>query len=400
VTEKVDAVLVGGGIVGLAAGLALTTARPQLSLVILEKEATCAKHQTGHNSGVIHAGLYYRPGSLKARTCIRGRSLLLAFCEEHGVAVDRCGKVVVATANEELPRLDELERRATANGLSGVERWSPEQLREREPHAAGIAALYVPQTAIVDYAQVAAAYVRELERRGAKLRTGSRVVGVRPQQGEVVVTSTTGEMSARALVCCAGLESDRIARMAGLEPAVRIVPFLGEYRTLAPGRTHLVRHLIYPVPDPAFPFLGVHFTRRIGGAVEAGPNAVLALSREGYSRSSFDLRDAWDTATWPGFWRMAQRHWRAGAREQIRSHRLSAFARDCAKLVPEITTADLAEGGCGIRAQAVARDGALIDDFAIVEGKRMVHVVNAPSPAATASLAIGEEIAGRALAWM
>jgi len=396
----VDAVLIGGGIVGLATALALLAARPGTALVVLEKEAQLGAHQTGHNSGVIHAGLYYKPGSLKAAMSARGRRLLERFCEEHDVPYERCGKVVVATASDEVARLDELERRGRANGLGGIARWTPAQLNEREPHAAGVAALFVPETGIVDYARVVREYAVEVRRRGGEIRTGERVTGIQKRGGRVVIESTSGSLEARVLVACAGLESDRVARMAGLAIDVAIVPFRGEYWMLAPQRSSLVRHLIYPVPDPAFPFLGVHFTRRIRGGIEAGPNAVLALKREGYARSSFDARDAWEIARWPGFWRLARRHWQNGLREQARSLSRSAFARACARLVPEVRPEDLAPGGAGIRAQAVARDGSLVDDFAITEGERMVHVINAPSPAATASLAIGEEVAARALRWL
>ncbi len=396
----VDAVLIGGGIVGLATALALLAARPGTALVVLEKEAQLGAHQTGHNSGVIHAGLYYKPGSLKAAMSARGRRLLERFCEEHDVPYERCGKVVVATASDEVARLEELERRGRANGLGGIARWTPAQLNEREPHAAGVAALFVPETGIVDYARVVREYAVEVRRRGGEIRTGERVTGIQKRGGRVVIESTSGSLEARVLVACAGLESDRVARMAGLAIDVAIVPFRGEYWMLAPQRSSLVRHLIYPVPDPAFPFLGVHFTRRIRGGIEAGPNAVLALKREGYARSSFDARDAWEIARWPGFWRLARRHWQNGLREQARSLSRSAFARACARLVPEVRPEDLAPGGAGIRAQAVARDGSLVDDFAITEGERMVHVINAPSPAATASLAIGEEVAARALRWL
>jgi L-2-hydroxyglutarate oxidase LhgO len=395
-----DAVIVGGGIVGLATALALLGARPGTSLIVLEKEPELAAHQTGRNSGVIHSGLYYKPGSLKATTCARGRALLERFCLEHGVTFDRCGKVVVATRREETPKLEELERRGRANGLSGVRRISMDELREREPHAAGVAALFVAETGIVDYREVAAAYALEIERRGGEVRKSARVVGVERSGERVVARSTAGDVEGRVLVACAGLASDRIARMAGMPIDVAIVPFRGEYWMLAPERAHLVRNLIYPVPDPAFPFLGVHFTRRVGGGVEAGPNAVLALAREGYSKTSFDARDALDVARWPGFWKMAARHWRSGIAEQWRSLSRAAFARACAALVPDVKEADLLPGGAGVRAQAVGRDGALVDDFAIAEGERMVHVLNAPSPAATASLAIGEEIATRAARWL
>jgi L-2-hydroxyglutarate oxidase len=398
---RADVVLVGGGIVGLATGLALLAWPGRPSLIVLEKEEGLASHQTGHNSGVIHAGLYYKPGSLKARTCARGRALLERHCEEHGVAFERCGKVVVATRDEELPRLAELERRSRANGLSGVRRMPLEELREREPHAAGVAALFVAETGIVDYERVAQSYAREIVRRGGEVRTRARATGIHRREGCVVVASTAGDVEARVLVACAGLASDRVARMAGLDIDVAIVPFRGEYWMLAPERSGLVQNLIYPVPDPAFPFLGVHFTRRIGsGAIEAGPNAVLSLAREGYGRASFDARDVWDAVRWPGLWRMARRHWRAGMAEQWRSLSRSAFARACAALVPEVTAEDLIPGGAGVRAQALARDGSFVDDFAIAEAERMVHVLNAPSPAATASLAIGEEIAARALKWL
>jgi (S)-2-hydroxyglutarate dehydrogenase len=399
-STSVDAVIVGGGVVGLATALGLLAARPGASLVVIEKEAKLAAHQTGHNSGVIHAGLYYKPGSLKATTCARGRVLLERFCEEHGVPFERCGKVVIAANDEEMPRLEELERRGRANGLDGVRRISVGELREREPHVAGAGALLVPETAIVDYAEVVRAYAAEIVRRGGEIVTGGCVTAVRRLGARVLVESTAGSIEARSLVACAGLDSDRVARMAGVETDVAIIPFRGEYWLLAPERQRLVRHLIYPVPDPAFPFLGVHFTRRIGGGIEAGPNAVLALKREGYARASFDPRDAWDIARWPGFWRMARRHWRQGLREQGRSVSRRAFARACAALVPELRPEDLAPGGAGVRAQAVARDGALVDDFLIAEGERMVHTLNAPSPAATASLAIGEAIAAKALRWL
>lgn len=396
----VGAVVVGGGVVGLASALALLERRPGTSVVVLEKEPKLAAHQTGRNSGVVHSGLYYKPGSLKATLCTRGRGLLEQFCEEHGVPLERCGKVVVATSEEELPRLAELERRARENGLLGARRIGPEELREHEPHARGVAALFVPETGIVDYREVAAAYAREIGRRGGEVRTGACVTGIEARSGAVVVAHGSGDVEARVLVGCAGLASDRIARLAGMTPSVAIVPFRGEYWMLSPDGARLVRNLIYPVPDPAFPFLGVHFTRRIGGGVEAGPNAVLALAREGYRRTSFDARDAWDTLAWPGFWRMARRHWRSGMAEQWRSLSKRAFARACAVLVPELRPEDLTPGGAGVRAQALGRDGALFDDFVIAEERRMVHVLNAPSPAATASLAIGREIAARAARWL
>jgi L-2-hydroxyglutarate oxidase LhgO len=399
--ERVDAAIVGGGVVGLATALAILASRPGASVVVLEKEGHLAAHQTGHNSGVIHAGLYYKPGSLKAVLCARGRQLLERFCTEHEVPFERCGKVVVATSNDEIPRLEELERRGRANGLAGVRRLTVDELREHEPHAAGVAALFVAETGIVDYRAVTEAYALEIARRGGHVRTGARVLGIERESDErVVVQSTAGDLRARVLVGCAGLASDRVARMAGLDVDVAIVPFRGEYWTLRRERVGLVKSLIYPVPDPSFPFLGVHFTRRIDGSIEAGPNAVLALAREGYRRTSFDAGDAWDVARFPGFWRMAGRHWRAGLGEQWRSWNKAAFARACARLVPEVGRDDLSPGGAGVRAQALDRKGTLLDDFAMAEAARMVHVLNAPSPAATASLAIGEEIARRALVWL
>lgn len=398
--SRCDAVVVGGGIVGLATALALVRARAGISVTVLEKEPMVATHQTGRNSGVIHSGLYYRPGSVKARTCAQGREQLQRFCEEHGVPFERCGKLVIATRDADLGRLDELERRGRANGLRGIRRVGKEQIRDYEPHATGVAALFVAETGIVDYRQVAQAYSRELARRGVAVTTGTRALGTVPRAGSIVVTSTSGDFEAKVLVACAGLGSDRFARSSGTDPGVAIVPFRGEYWMLSPDRANLVRNLIYPVPEPAFPFLGVHFTRRIGGGVEVGPNAVLAMAREGYGRASFNVRDAWAAASWPGVWRMASRHWRAGLREQWRSLSRGAFARACAALVPEVSTHDLLPGGAGVRAQAVARDGTFIDDFVIAQAERMVHVLNAPSPAATASLAIGQEIATHALRWV
>jgi L-2-hydroxyglutarate oxidase LhgO len=397
---NVDVIVIGGGIVGLGTALALLRIRPATSLVVLEKESRPGAHQTGHNSGVIHAGLYYKPGSLKATMCARGRAMLERFCEEHGVRFERCGKVVVAIGDEDLPRLDELERRARANGLTGVRRIGASELREREPHATGIAALLVQETGIVDYADVVRAYAGEISRRGGEVRTNARATRIKRNGNRVIAESTAGDVEARVLVACAGLDGDRVARAAGLQTDVAIVPFRGEYWMLTPERTGLVKHLIYPVPDPAFPFLGVHFTRRVGGGIEAGPNAVLALKREGYTRTSFDGRDLWDVVRWPGFWRMARKHWKNGLREQLRSVSKRAFARACAALVPEITARDLVPAGAGVRAQALARDGTLVDDFAVIEAERMVHALNAPSPAATASLAIGEDLAARALRWL
>ncbi len=389
-------VIIGGGIVGLASGLAVAR-RVGVRVIVAEAEAEIAAHQTGHNSGVIHSGLYYKPGSLKARNCAEGREAMYRFCAEHGIAHERCGKVVVAVDPAELPALEELERRGRANGLDGIRRITPEQLAEYEPHARGVAALHIPQTGIVSFTEVARAYARLIEEAQSEVRTGCRVENVRRADGALVVETTQGALRADLLINCAGLQSDRIARLCGVEPGVQIVPFRGEYYELKPERRSLVRNLIYPVPDPRFPFLGVHFTRMVGGGVEAGPNAVLAFKREGYHRLDFSLRDSVDLATYPGFWRMAARYWRAGAGEFYRSFSKAAFVAALQRLMPEICDGDLVPAGAGVRAQAVAPDGKLVDDFHIVEAERMVHVLNAPSPAATSSLSIGATVAGMAL---
>jgi L-2-hydroxyglutarate oxidase LhgO len=394
VTAPFDVVVVGGGIVGLATAKALLTRRPR-RVVVLEKEAEVAAHQTGHNSGVIHSGLYYKPGSLKAETCTRGRALLEAFCGERGVRFDTCGKIVLAVRAEQIAQLDELERRGRANGLTGMRRIGPERIRELEPNVAGVAALHVPETGIVDYRDVARAYAASIVEDGGEVRVATKLVSVARDGGEIVLETTSGTLRARALVNCAGLHSDRVARMCGVDPEVRIVPFRGEYYELVESKRSLVRNLVYPVPNPEFPFLGVHFTRMIGGGVEAGPNAVLALRREGYRKTSFSLSDAWATAAYPGFWRLAAKYWRTGAGEVWRSWNKRAFVEALRDLVPSLAEGDLVPGGAGVRAQALTRGGALVDDFAIVERERMVHVLNAPSPAATASLAIGQAIAAR-----
>jgi L-2-hydroxyglutarate oxidase len=387
--------IIGGGIVGLATAHALA-AGPLGAPLVLEAEDRVAAHQTGHNSGVIHSGLYYRPGSLKARNCVEGRAAMVRFCAEHGIAHECCGKIVIATAASELPALDELARRAEANGLAGVRRIGPEEIREREPHATGIAGLLVPETGIVDFADVARTLARLVETAGGTIQTGARVVAVRRDGGALVVETTRGPVRCRHLVNCAGLHSDRVARLCGLATALRIVPFRGEYYELVAERRDLVRHLVYPVPDPRFPFLGVHFTRTIHGGVEAGPNAVLALRREGYSRTSFSARDTGELLAFGGFWRMARRYGRDAVGELYRSLSTRAFVRALQRLVPDLRSADVRRAGSGVRAQAVEPGGALVDDFRIVEADRMIHVLNAPSPAATASLSIGRTIAALA----
>jgi L-2-hydroxyglutarate oxidase len=391
-----DLIVVGGGIVGTATALALIQAYPGLKLAILEKEDHLAAHQTGHNSGVIHSGLYYRPGSLKAQNCAAGREALYAFCAERKIAVERCGKIVVATREEELPALDELERRGIANGLTGLERLDAQGVKEHEPHVAGIAGLYVPQTGIVDYVEVTGAYAQVVREGGGVVRTSCRVTGVQRQGRDFRLSTSQGDFACRTLINCAGLQSDRFARACGVDPGVQIIPFRGEYYLVAPQRQNLVRNLIYPVPDPAFPFLGVHFTRMIHGGVEAGPNAVLALKREGYDRLSFSLPDLFATLTYPGFRHLAKRFWMVGAMEYHRSFSKRRFLRDLQRLIPELQKSDIKRGGAGVRAQAVDAQGKLLDDFHIINSEGMLHVLNAPSPAATASLSIGRTIAGHA----
>ena len=394
--SRCDIAVIGAGIVGLATAMALSGRG--LRVTVLEAERAIASHQTGHNSGVVHSGLYYRPGSERARLCVEGRAALELFCAAHGVSYERCGKLVVATHERELPRLEELERRGRANGLSGVRRLSRAEMREREPHAAGVAALHVPETGIADFGALAAAYADRVRERGGEVLTGAGLTACRRVEGGLALETARGAVRCRALVACAGLQADRVARRCGVDPGARIVPFRGEYRELKPARRHLVRTLIYPVPDPRLPFLGVHLTRRVDGRVEAGPNAVLALARHGYSRWGVAPRDLTDMLAWPGFWRMSLAHWRSGAGELARSAASGAFLRALQRLVPDLRSDDFEGEGSGVRAQALGRDGALLDDFHVVEGERMLHVINAPSPAATASIAIGRWVAERVVA--
>jgi L-2-hydroxyglutarate oxidase len=395
--KNYDVAIVGGGIVGLATALALAEAGTT-SVIVLEAEDRLAAHQSGRNSGVIHSGLYYKPGSLKARYCVEGRESMYRFCAEHGIAHERCGKLVVATRPSELPALDELERRGSANGLHGLRRLGPEELRDVEPQVTGLAGLVVPDTGIADYPAVVHTYARLVTRVGGEVRTGARVHGCARDGAVLVVQTAAGDVPCRKLVNCAGLRADRVARLCGARPGIRIVPFRGDYYELVPERRTLVRNLIYPVPDPALPFLGVHFTRRVDGNVEAGPNAVLALKREGYGVWSFSPRDALDVATYGGTWRMGRRYWRTGFGELYRALSKRAFVAALRRLVPAITSTDVRPRGAGVRAQAVEPSGALVDDFRVVRSERAVHVLNAPSPAATASLVIGREVARMAAA--
>jgi L-2-hydroxyglutarate oxidase len=395
VKGEYDFAVVGGGIVGLSTAKSLLRWCPGAGVLVLEKEAVLGRHQTAHNSGVIHSSVYYKPGSLKARFCREGVAALVEFCQEHGVAYEICGKVIVATRPEEIPLLELLYGRGLENGLK-VEKIGPGELATLEPHAAGLAALYVPETGIVDFACVAEVLAKVFAEGGGALLTGAKVESVRTTESGVEVGTNCGAYRARVLVNCAGLYSDRIARLSGVEAGVRIVPFRGEYYELVPKSRHLVKNLIYPVPNPDFPFLGVHFTRGIGGRVEAGPNAVLSLAREGYKKMYVDLKDLAEVLTYPAFWRLVGRNWQTGAGEVLRSLSKKAFVQALRKLIPEIEESDLVPTTAGIRAQALKKDGILVDDFLLAEGENSVHVLNAPSPAATASIPIGSAVAERA----
>jgi len=389
-SELSDVIVIGGGVVGLATARALLLRNPVLKVTLLEKERAVGTHQTGHNSGVVHAGIYYKPGTLKAKLCVEGARRMREYAQEKGVPFQAIGKLIVASDESETGALRTLLERGQANGVGGLTWLSQGELREREPHVKGVAGIWSPETGITDYAAVAAAYAADLTAMGCEVVTAERVIAARTGDKECVVTTNAREITGRVLVNCAGLYSDRVALMTGLDPGVRIVPFRGEYYTLRPDRAHLVRGLIYPVPDPSFPFLGVHFTRSVHGSVEAGPNAVLALAREGYKKSSFVAGDAMGTLLWPGFLRLALRFWRTGAAEMRRSYSKRLFAASLGKLVPEVRAEDLAPGGAGVRAQAVDRQGKLVDDFHVVRNGRAVHVLNVPSPAATASLSIAD----------
>ncbi len=397
-SETVDVLVVGAGIVGLAAARALSQKAPHLKIALYEKEAEVATHQTGHNSGVIHAGLYYKPESFKAQLCARGRALLVAYCEEQAIPFEICGKLVLAIDASELGRLDALYERGVANGLTGMLRLPADAIADYEPQAKGVAALHVPETGIVDYGVVARHYARDLASSGVTIARGERVIAIGAKKnGRRRVEATTRVAEAKYVVTCGGLESDRIAKLAGIQTNVTIVPFRGEYYELIEARRGLVKNLIYPVPDPSFPFLGVHFTRMISGGIEAGPNAVLALAREGYRWRDVSLPDSLETLAFPGFWRLAAKYFKTGAYEVWRSLSKTAFTRSLQRLVPNVTYDDLIRAGSGVRAQAMLPDGSLVDDFAFEEADGVLAVLNAPSPAATASLAIGEVIAERVL---
>lgn len=386
--------IVGGGLVGLGTAYKIQTRFPGASVVVLEKEEEVGRHQSSHNSGVLHCGLYYKPGSLKARMAVEGIREMTEFCREHGVAHEICGKVVVATREEELPRLRELHARGSANGLSGLEWLDGDGLRRIEPNAAGLAALRVPQEGIVDFPAVAQTVRRLIEKGGGEVRTGWEVEGIRREGGGWRVETSRGEVAAAFLVNCAGLHCDRVSRMAGERPLVRIVPFRGEYFKLRKERESLVRHLIYPVPDPAFPFLGVHYTRMIHGGVECGPNAVLAFAREGYSMKDVNLRDLAETLLFPGLWRFVGKYPGMTVSEFLQSLDRRRFCKALQRLVPAVELEDLEPGGAGVRAQAMDWGGQLVQDFSIQRVEGALHVLNAPSPGATSSLAIGGYLAG------
>ncbi len=390
-----DFAIIGGGIVGLSVGLHLTEKYPGARILLIEKETHWAAHQTGHNSGVIHSGIYYKPGSLKAQFAVEGQRRMTEFCKEHGITHDICGKIIVATEPHELPLLDNLLQRGLANGLV-VNKLGPEQIKEIEPHCAGLAALKVPSTGIADYKAVARTYARVIESRGGELRLGCKLLAIDEHHDSCPVLETTqGDFPAKFIINCAGLHSDRVARMDEVDPGAKIVPFRGEYYELKPEKRYLVKHLIYPVPNPNFPFLGVHYTRMTDGNIHCGPNAVLAMKREGYSWKDFSFRDLFETLTYSGFHKLAWKNFGEGMKEIHRSFSKSAFTHSLQRLIPEIQSDDLQPSHAGVRAQALMTDGKMVDDFLIIPGRDSMHVCNAPSPAATASLPIGRAVVER-----
>ena len=395
-----DIAIVGGGIVGLSTARTLAERYSGLGIAVFEKELDVAQHQTGHNSGVIHSGIYYRPGSLRARMAVEGSERMMSFCAEHGIPFDRCGKVIVATAKSQIPALEELARRGDANGVPDVRMIGPDELAELEPHATGIQALHVPSAGIVNYSLVAQMYRKLFEQAGGQVRTGGEVFAIVEEPNALRLETAHGDVRSRHVIACGGLFADRVSISAGLKPPLKTAPFRGEYFELVPDSRYLVRNLIYPVSNPAFPFLGVHFTRRINGAIEVGPNAVFALKRQGYRWRDVSIRDTLDILGYAGFWRMAARYWRTGIGEMYRSLHKDAMVKELQKLVPAVTGQDLVRAGAGVRAQALDRQGRLIEDFHIVQEPRMIHVLNAPSPAATASLRIGESVADMAAKWL
>lgn len=392
-----DVIIIGGGIVGLASALQLKQQNPALKITLIEKEKTLAKHQTGNNSGVIHSGIYYKPGSLKATNCINGYNMLIDFCRKNDVPFELCGKIIVATEEQEIPLLQNLYTRGQQNGLKDLKMLNAGELREYEPHVAGIAGIAVPQTGIVDYTQVALKYGDKIRELGGAIILGEQVIDIQADGDQSVIITQKQNYYARLVINCAGLYSDKIARLTSDHVNVKIIPFRGEYFKLRKEKEYLVKNLIYPVPDPNFPFLGVHFTRMMKGGVEAGPNAVLAFSREGYKKSDVKLSELGETLAWPGFQKVAMKYWKTGMGEMYRSFSKAAFTKALQKLIPEVQQNDLEDGGAGVRAQACDRTGGLLDDFMILEEKHVINVCNAPSPAATSSLSIGETVSRLAL---
>ncbi|MBT8379439.1 MAG: L-2-hydroxyglutarate oxidase [Ignavibacteria bacterium] len=386
-----DIVVIGGGIIGTSTALTLQKNSSQKTLLI-ESEKELATHQTGNNSGVIHSGLYYKPGSLKAKNCTEGRKLLYDFCQENNIKYENCGKIVVATEKDQLSALENLFERGTANGLTGIKKLSAVELKEYEPNVSGVAGLFVPQTGIVDFKQVTNAYSKLLTEAGGEIKTICKFLSLKKIKDKLILNTTCGEIKCKVLVNCGGLYSDRIARICNVKPGLQIIPFRGEYYKLKRDKENLVKNLIYPVPNPKFPFLGVHFTKMINGGVEAGPNAVLAFKKEGYTKKDFSFNDVFRMLTFSGFWKMAAKYYKMGFEEFYRSFSKKAFVKALQKLVPEIEENDIQPGGAGVRAQALGPNGKLVDDFRILETEKMVHVLNAPSPAATASISIGRRI--------
>ena len=391
--KNYDILVIGGGIVGTATAMQILSKKPKLKLFLIEEENSLAPHQTGNNSGVIHSGLYYKPGSLKARNCVTGRKLMYQFCEENGIKYDNCGKLVLATDEIERQKLNDLEQRGRENGLSGLKRISKDEIKEYEPHAAGIAALFVGETGIVNYSEVTEAFGNKIREINGEILLNTKFFGIKKNGSRLIIETSNGVFEVSFLVNCGGLYSDKIARKCGINPEVQIIPFRGEYYEIKAEKKYLVKNLIYPVPDPQFPFLGVHFTRMINGGVEAGPNAVLAFRRKGYLKTDFSIPEMSDYFFSRGFWIMAKKYYKMGFDEFRRSFSKKLFTQALQKLVPEIQEEDIEPSGSGVRAQALDRNGNLLDDFCLVEAERMLHVLNAPSPAATASISIGETIA-------
>jgi L-2-hydroxyglutarate oxidase len=392
IDRQYDVVVVGGGIIGLATSMKLTQDFPNLKVAVLEKEEEVAQHQTGHNSGVIHAGIYYAPGSQKANFCSTGGKLLRDFCDEYGIAYDMCGKLIVATDDSEVPQLEELFKRGTENGAEDLRMVDQEEIKDIEPYSAGVKAILSPNTGIIDYFEVSQAYGTRMRENGGDLLTNVEVISIENKDNLVYINTTSGMFAAKYVLNCAGLHADTVARMMGVDVGVKIVPFRGEYFSIIPEKEHMVKGLIYPVPNPNMPFLGVHFTRRINGSVEAGPNAVLAFAREGYKKTDVNLKDTFETLSYPGFWKMSAKYWKVGMHEQYRSLVKGVFVKSLQKLMPEITGDDLGAPGAGVRAQVIDANGGLLQDFAIEASANAIHVLSAPSPGATSSITISEYI--------